>query len=99
MTHAWIAPSSGRFEIVMTLEQAESASHAGQCDADVRALSKAPEIAAQVAAIDPAVLRAELGEYGAWTEDDLADHEANVQRVIWLAAGDIVDEAREGVEA
>lgn len=31
-------------------------------------------------------LRAELAEYGAWGDLELADHQANRERVIWLAA-------------
>lgn len=81
-----------RFEIDMTAEQAAGASHQGQCDADVTALSVVPEIAAQLAALDPAAVRAELKGYGAWTESDLADHAQNLQRVLWLAAGNIRDE-------
>lgn len=87
----WYSSSCGRIEIQMTTEQAQSASHQGQCDDDVRALSQAPDIARQLSAIDPAALRAELRGYGAWDETELADHPQNLQRVLWLAAGDIVE--------
>lgn len=88
----WFTSSSGRIELQMTLDQARSASHQGQCDDDVRELSKVPEIAAQLAAIKPEDLRAELREYGAWDTDELADHEQNLQRILWLAASDIREE-------
>lgn len=87
----WFTSSSGRIELQMTLEQARGASHQGQCDADVLALSKVPAIAEQLAALNPTVLAAELKEYGAWDTEELADHEQNIQRILWLAAGDIVD--------
>ena len=45
----------------------------------------------RLAKIDPAILRDELREYGAWDENELADHDQNLQRLLWLAAGDIVD--------
>lgn len=73
----------------MTLEQAESASHSGQCDADVADLAKLPEIAAQLDKLDSALLVNELKEYGAWSAEQLADHEQNLHRIVWLAAGDI----------
>ena len=50
-----------------------------------------PAIARQLRAIDPALLREELGGYGAWDETELADHAQNLQRLVWLAAGDIND--------
>jgi hypothetical protein len=78
-------------ELQMTKAQAESASHQGQCDSDVRELSRVPKIARQLAKLDPAKLRSELKEYGAWDEAELADHDQNLQRILWLAAGDIVE--------
>lgn len=89
-TH-WFSISSGRIEIEMTMEDARSASHPGQCDDDVRAVSEQPYIAAQLAKIKPEVLRRELEEYGAWDDEELADHDQNIQRIVWLAAGDIRD--------
>jgi hypothetical protein len=38
------------------------------------------------------VLSAELKEYGAWGAEELADHDQNLQRVLWLAAGDITEQ-------
>ena len=89
----WFSTSSGRIELKMTLDQARSASHQGQCDPDVRDLSKVPAIARQLAKIDPRTLRGELREYGAWDAEELADHDQNLQRLLWLAAGEIVEEA------
>jgi hypothetical protein len=76
----------------MTLEQARAASHQGQCDLDVLELSRHPVIARQLAAIKPETLVAELREYGAWDDDELSDHAQNLQRLLWLMAGDIVEE-------
>ena len=87
----WWSSSSGRIELQMTLYQARSASHQGQCIDDVLALSRVPKIAKQLAKVDPEVLRGELREYGADAEQ-LADHDENLQRLLWLAAGDITEE-------
>ena len=90
----WFTSSHGTIEIDMTLAQAQSASHQGQCDADVLALSQHRKIRPQLERIDPEVLRQELREYGAWDEQELADHQQNLQRILWIAAGDIVENSR-----
>ena len=88
----WWNSSSGRIELQMTLDQARSASHQGQCSEDVLELSKVPSIAKQLAKVNPELLRGELKEYGAWDEEQLSDHDENLQRLLWLAAGDIKEE-------
>lgn len=92
----WASTSSGRIELQMSLDEAQSASHQGKCDDDVRALSELPHIAAQLAEIDPALLASELREYGAWDETELADHDQNLQRLLWSLAGDLVENAHNG---
>ena len=39
----------------------------------------------------PDKVRKELKEYGAWSAEELMDDEANVRRLIWIAAGDMRD--------
>jgi hypothetical protein len=90
----WFTSSHGTIEIQMTMAQAQSASHQGQCDDDVQALSNNRKIRRQLERITPEVLRKELAEYGAWDEQELADHEQNIQRILWIAAGDIVENSR-----
>jgi len=34
----------------------------------------------------------ELSEYGAWDEEELSDHVANVERIVWIAAHNLSDE-------
>lgn len=87
----WFTSSSGSIEIEMTRKQASSANHTGQCDADVEALMRVPEIAEQLGKIDPAKLRRELKEYGIWETKELQDHQTNLSRIVWIAAGDIDD--------
>jgi hypothetical protein len=92
----WFTSSHGTIEIQMTLEQAKSASHQGQCDDDVLALSNHRKIRPQLERIDPEALRRELREYGAWDDQELADHAQNIQRILWIAAGDIVENHYQG---
>lgn len=84
--------SSGRIELRIASEQAFRCSHPGPCDADVLWLSQQPGIAKQLAKLDPNTVRSELYEYGAWDDEELADHQQNLQRLLWLACGDIVEE-------
>lgn len=74
-----------RFELQMTKRQAEACSHSGSCDADVKILSEHTKIRRQIAKIEPDKIRAELKEYGAWDETELADDAQNVQRILWIA--------------
>lgn len=90
----WWSTGSGRIELRIPRTQADAASHPGPCDADVLALSKHPAIARQLAALDPALVATELNEYGTWEPDELADHEQNLQRLLWIAAGDISEGAQ-----
>jgi hypothetical protein len=59
----------------------------------VRALSETPRIARQLAKITPEDARQELRGYGAWDDSELSDHAQNLQRILWLACGDITEEA------
>jgi hypothetical protein len=78
-----------RFELAMTREEAESGSHQGRCDEDVEALCNAPHIASQLDTLAPAQIRDELREYGAWSDEELADEAQNRRRIVWCAACDI----------
>ncbi len=76
------------FSLGMTHEQARSASHQGQCDDDVIALMNEPEIAAQLDAIGPEAIRREVAQWSDWDTDSDED---NRMRLVWIAAGNIVD--------
>lgn len=84
--------SGERCEFQMTLAQARSASHSGDCESDVRALLTVPRILRQLDRLGPDAIRYELKGYGAWDEEELADNEMNRVRFVWVAAGQIVDE-------
>jgi hypothetical protein len=90
-TEIW-SSSSGLIELEISLDQANGAYHQGQCDDDVKALSNEPDIQSQLAKLNPETVRNELREYGAWDEKELADHDQNLQRLLWLAAADITEQ-------
>ena len=91
----WFAGSGRPINLRLTLEEAESCSHPGNCEADVKELLLTDGISAQVATWDPETLRAELAEYGAWDEEELADHEENTRRMVWLACCDVAENPKD----
>ena len=78
-------------EIQMTIEQAQSVSHSGDCYVDVEELAKVPEIAEQLDSLSPEGLRRELREYDAWDDEELRDDEENKRRILWIFGNDIVE--------
>lgn len=91
----WFTSNSGRIEFHMTLEQAESGSHQGSCDSDIKELSRVPEIATQLESIAPELVASELKEYGAWDAEELQDHKQNLQRLLWIACSDIAERGKD----
>lgn len=88
----WWTESLGRIELQITLEQARACSHPGPCDADVAALRQEPAIRRQLDELKPELVAECLREYGAWDDDELADHQANLNRLLWVATNDIAEE-------
>jgi predicted metallopeptidase len=64
----------------------------GSADAAVAALVATPRIKTQLDALNPDRVMAVLAEYGAWDDDDLADHARNLHRLVWIACCDCNDE-------
>jgi len=76
-----------RFSFDMPDEAVKDCHHQGQCDADVEYWQREIDLHH----IPDDKLAAELREYGAWSDDELKDRDANEQRIIWIAAGNIQD--------
>jgi hypothetical protein len=91
MENFW-SSSCGRIELDISEDQAARGYHSGQCDQDIAALMHNPKIAAQLAALNPAIVAGVLKEYGAWDSAELSDHAANLERILWIACGDIVED-------
>jgi hypothetical protein len=85
--------SLGRLTLNITLSDAKNGSHLGQCDDDIKSLLKKDYIKRQFAAIQPDTIRESLKEYGAWDQEELSDDIANQERLLWIACGDIVENA------
>ena len=88
----WWSSSSGRIEIQIPLEWAESTHHSGHCDNDVLAVSQEEYIQNITKDLNPDIVRNVLDEYGAWDDEELKDKEENIQRLLWIACGDIAEQ-------
>jgi hypothetical protein len=89
----WFITSSGSIQLNITKAQAEKGYHQGDCDRDIDELRKLPAIRRQLSKLKPEDVRRELRGYGAWDAEELGDHEQNLNRLLWLACGDIADRA------
>jgi hypothetical protein len=88
----WWTESLGRIEFQMTLEQAEMVPLMGQADNLVKALSEIKEVTDQLDKYTPELIAECLSEYGAWDDEQLKDHEQNIQRLLYIAACDIQEQ-------
>lgn len=79
-------------ELSMTLEQADSCSHQGECYEDTKYLSKNPDIKKQFEKINKGTIKKALKELGAWKDKELQDDSENEIKAIWIAACDINEE-------
>ena len=92
MPYTWFS-SSGRLNLTFpNLEDARYCAHQGECLPEVQETMGLDWMASQLARVDPDDLRRELYEHGAWDADDLADHEANLERLVWIAANDVAED-------
>lgn len=84
-----------RFDLKMTMEQAQSISIPGQnAMCAVVELLQDFAIDFQFGNIEPQHIRDELVEYGAWDEEELSSIEDNKQRILWIAGGNICEAVR-----
>lgn len=75
--------------IELPVEIIEMCPTSGSADNAIAEMRKLPEVIAEVAGIDPDKLRMELTKYGAWNAEELANHEDNIDRILWIACCDI----------
>ena len=87
----WYTSGSGRIELQLTKNQALTGSHSGDCEADIEYLRQLPAIKRQLNKLDADILAMELKEYGCWDVEQLANHDENLTRVLWLACCDITE--------
>jgi hypothetical protein len=86
----WWTSSSGRIEIELSREVIESCHHQGACDDDVEYWQSKLDLN-----LDRESMIDELGEYGAWSDDELntLSNDELEQKILWIACGDIQDDS------
>lgn len=78
-------------EIKLTKDLAEKCYHTGDCMIDIKEAIETPFIKKQLDKINPEQLKKELYNYGAWDNEELSIHSDNLARILWIAAGDVLD--------
>lgn len=75
----------------ITKAVANECSRIGNNEYSVNYYMNLPKYKKQLLKLDKEQVRNELNEYGAWEDDELENHEDNLQRLFWLACGNISD--------
>lgn len=88
----WWTSGCGRIELQIPKSLVSVGYHQGDCEAGVKELMAKPAIAKQLEKIHPDSLVLVLQEYGAWDKNELKDHQSNLQRLVWIACGDLQEE-------
>ena len=87
----WWTSSSGKIEFQLPGECLIDCSASGSVDDAVDCWRR--ELLLD---LDPDLVRSELREHGAWDDEELQDDQANIERLIWIAACDIKESIASG---
>lgn len=75
----------------ITKAVANECSRSGNNEYSVNYYMSLPKYRKQLLKLDKEEVRQELNDLGAWEDDELENHEDNLQRLFWLACGNISD--------
>lgn len=89
----WWTCGSGTIELLLNGQEIAACSHPGPCDTDVEHAVREHYLAEQLAQLNPDNVRRFLREIGAWDSRELLDHQANLRRLVWIAANDLSEES------
>lgn len=67
----------------------DSCPQTGDCTNAIREFMQDSEVMQELLKIDVEQLKKELYEYGAWDNDELSNHAENLERILWIAIGQI----------
>lgn len=67
----------------------------GNCDNALLEFMEDEAVSNELNKLDAADLKTELSECGAWTDEELDDHQENLLRILWIAITDIIEEEYE----
>ncbi len=83
-------PSESGIEVSLLKECIEECTHAGVCDAEVEKWVQ--QSREELDLLDKELVAKCLKGYGAWSDEELQDHEQNLKRLLWVAAGNCKEE-------
>lgn len=92
----WFTNSSGLVNILLPGGAVLDIAQSGPADTAVALWRTDERIAKELEEITDEELRNDLREYGAWDDEELEDREANLDRLLWLAAWDIAENVWSG---
>lgn len=75
----------------ITKAVANECSRSGNNEYSVNYYMNLPKYKKQLLKLDKEQVRQELNDLGAWEDDELENHNDNLQRLFWLACGNISD--------
>jgi hypothetical protein len=75
--------------IELPIEIIEMCPLQGSADNAIAHMRTLPEVIKELEGIEPEKLKKELKEYGAWDDNELSNHDNNLDRILWLACSDI----------
>lgn len=90
---AWTS-SCGMLDLELTMAQIFSVNMAGPVDKEIRKLTEHPDVMSQIQHWDPEIVARNLRETGEWTEEELNDHWANIERTLWTVCWELRDSYR-----
>jgi len=75
----------------ITKAVANECSRSGNNEYSINYYMNLPKYKKQLLKLDKEQVRQELNDLGAWEDDELKNHEDNLQRLFWIACGNISD--------
>lgn len=78
--------------IQLPTEVVDSIAQSGDNLPAIQEAMKLPEVKKELNGLTPKDLIRELDEYGAWTEEELKNHDDNLERILWIACHNIKEE-------
>jgi len=87
--YQWRDGSGYGLELRLREQDVESVPQSGAADESISWLMRDPHIKGQMDSFAVRPVAEHLSEYGAWDAIDLADHDVNLSRVLWLAICDV----------
>lgn len=94
-TKTWIGGDNGDLELELTEEQFMSIPRGQDCSPEVKIIRQDPKVEEQLKRMSVESVKTYLFHFCCWEDDELNDHEENLDRLVWLACEDIRENINE----